>query len=133
MREDRVRKGFRLVGDDRNLGSGLMQRRDRVRGAQHQRGQVRQMKGVDVHHPGVVRIERFAVERFAAGRVDTLDQRANAVADHSAHLWDRQRTEPVPSEQFIHRRRDVGRRVDQRAIEVEQHRRGPAAILRCAH
>ena len=51
-----------------------------------------------------------------------LDQLADPVADHRRHLLQRQRAEPMPGEQHVHRGGQVGRRIDQRTVEVEQYR-----------
>ena len=95
---------------------------------------------IDVEHRRLLAFERLRRERFA-GRIDgALDQLLDTIADHRGDGRNGQRPTAAAGQQLVDRGRDIRRRIDQRAVKVEQdgarpigcHDRSSYATLRNA-
>ena len=67
-------------------------------------------------------LQARAGKREARRLQAALDQMRDAAADEVAHGARRQGCEPLVGEHRVRRRGDLGRGVEQRAVEVEQDR-----------
>ena len=64
-------------------------------------------------------VELRGARALAFKRKPALDHDARAVADDIAHLAERYRLVPVFLQDEIERRAEIGRGVDERAVEIE--------------
>ena len=81
--------------------------------------QARALLGVVGLVAGPDRIDRWGGGQLTEG---PLDQLAGAVADQSTHLRRSERSQAEVGAQMVDAGSDVGERVDERAVEVEEHR-----------
>ena len=123
--DQRVGEAARLVGDD---APGVATLLERLEHRQHRR-----------EDPGFARHALFvAAQEVVAQRDETLvvgseleshaDHAARARADHRPKALERQCRQAVRDAQVVGRTGQVGRAVDQRAVQVEQHRHLEARV-----
>ena len=126
MVEHRLDETLLLVGDEAKQDAIAVQGIERRAHARHQRRQPGQMLCVDVEHHRLLVLERLRSE-WVAGRHDrALDQLLDAIADHRRDGGKRKRPASAAGQKLVDRGSDIGRRIDQRAVKVEQDGAWPA-------
>ena len=124
MVEQPLRQPFQLVGAHREAAAlrrklieGGFQPLERPRG-------VRNVGGVIVNEIAHEAVDVFHAHRLAFQLEPALDQLAGAGADHVARRFQRHRRQAFPVEHVIERGDQVGRGVDEGAVEVEDNSAG---------
>ena len=108
--------GMRLVRADSQGVPTVRQQRQGFGDAGKQPGHLR---GVLIaQHEGRDVIGLLVVGQFACGN-DLLPQNVHAAADEAANLFKGQQGRPVLAQHGVHASVDIGRAVDQRAVQIE--------------
>src|SRR6185295_15400739 len=126
------RQPFELAGADREAAALRFERVERVFQSRKGARAVGDVRRVELDIFREERIERVRRERDAARRERAFEQRSYAGADHRARLRERNRLHVMASQNDVEHVDQVGRGVDQRAVEVEHDCRGghAAALTR---
>ena len=116
-RQQRPRRHLGLVGADRHPPPGGGKTAQRLVHARIGLGLVRRV-GAVIHQE--IR-QRPVINHRPARREGTLHQRPGTIAHHPRHLRPRERRQPPAGHQPVHRRREIGHRIHQRAVEIKDH------------